>query len=192
MREKLTFEGVTLHTITINGQDWVNGNQIGSCLELSFPDKAIAKIFKRNRHQFTPEMTTAIELPTATGVRLTRVYSPRGVALLCLLSRSPVADRFRAFVLDRLESGNTDDGALLARTQAALLVARPDLARIRRYLDLGLAPWEIRRLLGCSDDTLRRRRREMEALGLIAAPANLAALQAQAVRLLPPAVGREG
>lgn len=192
MSEKLAFQGVTLDTIAINGQDWVNGGQIGHALQLADPARSIGRLFKRNCQQFTPEMTTAIELPTATGLRLTRVYSPRGVALLCMLSRSDVADRFRAFVLDRLESGGVDDSALLARTQAALLAARPDLAQIRRYLDLGLAPWEIRRLLGCSDDTLRRRRREMEALGLIAPPANLAALQAQAVRLLPPTVGREG
>ena len=190
MSDALTFEGVTLDTITINGQDWIRGPQIGAALELVNPAKAIRKVYTRNRHQFTPDMTMTIGVQTAGGEQLTRVYSPRGVALLCLLTRSPVADRFRAFVLDRLESGGADDGALLARTQAALLAARPDLAQIRRYLDLGLAPCEIRRLLGCSENTLRRRRREMEALGLIAAPANLAALQAQAVRLLP--VGQEG
>ena len=185
MSEKLTFEGADLDTITINGQEWLRGAQIGYPLELVNPVNAITKIYKRNRHQFTPDMTMTIGVQTAGGEQLARVYSPRGVALLCLLSRSPVADRFRAFVLDRLESGGADDSALLARTQSALLAARPDLAQIRRYLDLGLAPWEIRRLLACSENTLRRRRREMEALGLVAVPANLAALQAQAVRLLP-------
>ena len=110
MSDALTFEGVTLEKIKINGQEWLRGHQIGGALDLVRPADAISKIHKRNRHQFTPDMTMTIGVQTAGGEQLARVYSPRGVALLCLLSRSPVADRFRAFVLDRLESG----GAVVA------------------------------------------------------------------------------
>lgn len=188
MSEKLTFQGVTLDTIAINGQDWVNGGQIGHALQLADPTRSIGRLFKRNRQQFTPDMTTAIELPTATGLRLTRVYSPRGVALLCLLSRSPVADRFRAFVLDRLEgqgAAQEDMRGMLEEAQAALLAARPDWARIKRYLDLGLKGWEIRRILKCDQSTLRRKRRAMEAVGLIAPPADLQQRQVRAMENLP-------
>ena len=37
MSEKLTFEGADLDTITINGQEWLRGGQIGYPLGLANP-----------------------------------------------------------------------------------------------------------------------------------------------------------
>ena len=76
------------------------------------------------------------------------------------------------------------DAALSAAARAELLKANPLWAAIARYAGLGLNQVEIARLTGHGREAVRKNRRRMEACGLIAPPANLAAMQQLALPLI--------
>jgi len=73
--------------------------------------------------------------------------------------------------------------ANLAALRREALRANPAWRNIARYKGLGLSNVETGKLLGLHESTIRRHLRRMEACGLIAPPADLARLQAQARRL---------
>lgn len=99
----LAFENTEFDVVDIHGVPWLRGYQIGKALDLSDPSQAIAKIYARNADEFTDEMTQVVELPTAGGVQMVRIFSPRGCYLIGMLARTERAKAFRAWVLDVLE-----------------------------------------------------------------------------------------
>jgi phage anti-repressor protein len=62
----------------------------------------------------------------------------------------------------------------LRELRAELVKSRPLWRRIHRYLGMGLSGAEAAKLCGIGKESLRKHRREMEALGLIPPPPNLA------------------
>ncbi len=97
-----TFNNYQLDLIDLDGQRWLNALQIVTALEVS--ELSIRVIFNRNKDRFTPDMTTLIELPTASGPKLRRIYSLRGSRLLAMLSRGPNAEAFQNWLLDLAEA----------------------------------------------------------------------------------------
>lgn len=74
----------------------------------------------------------------------------------------------RAFVaLQRVPNGLRETVAKYA------LAAHPQWKRIIGYVRRGFSNAEVAKMLGCGPDWIRKQRREMEALGLIAPPADL-------------------
>lgn len=72
MTNIVTFQGVALDIIDLNGQRWLRGYQIGTALNLAQPSQAVQKIHKRHKSEFTPDMTSVVELPTAGGRQTVR------------------------------------------------------------------------------------------------------------------------
>ncbi|MFQ5647524.1 MAG: Bro-N domain-containing protein, partial [bacterium] len=99
------YQGVELEIIDHNGTPWLKGPQIGGALGYkSRHGNAVSKIYDRNKDEFTPEMTTVIDLPQiGGGVVPTRIFSPRGCWLLGMFARTDKAKDFRRWVLDVLE-----------------------------------------------------------------------------------------
>ena len=180
MTNLISFNNHELDLIHAEGEVWLNISQIGLCLDYSLPEISVARLYNRNKHQFSDDMTMLMGVQTLTGLKQKRVFSPRGAALLALLAKTPVADRFRAFVLDKLEGKPIEN---LSFIQEQLLIARPDWRRLKRYIDMGLRGAELERLMGLGKTAIRARKRAMEACGLLIPPQNLAFLQSQATRL---------
>lgn len=67
---------------------------------------------------------------------------------------------------------------------ARLWRAQPQAGKLLRYWQRGFTNGEAAKLLDLGVSTVRRRRREAEALGLVAPPAQLAVHQARALRLV--------
>ncbi|MEI4974838.1 P22AR C-terminal domain-containing protein [Aeromonas caviae] len=70
-------------------------------------DDAVSRIYRRNADEFTPNMTTTVNL---TVVRQTgsvqmenRIFSLRGAHLIAMFSRTALAKEFRRWVLDVLD-----------------------------------------------------------------------------------------
>jgi hypothetical protein len=198
------FDGQQLDIIEINGTSWLRGVQIGAALGLAFPAKAAAKIFRRHKAEFGPDETVVIELDTAGGKQLVRLFSSRGASRIALLANTPKAAEFRDWVLDRLDNfqGGTNPAPLLieggtramplpspdsARLRALasrlLLTAKPWLRRVRQYRQRGLTVAEIALLLGRNKATIRKALRDLETLGLVEPPADLPQRQLAAAHL---------
>lgn len=100
----LTFEGVTLDVLHLDGEIWLRGPQIGDALGYSKDGRvAIDKLYKANADEFNDKMTRLVKLPTAGGEQTVRVFSLRGAHLLGMFARTERARAFRRWVLDVLD-----------------------------------------------------------------------------------------
>ncbi|WP_410679034.1 BRO family protein [Avibacterium paragallinarum] len=99
----LTFQNTTLSVINQHNQIWFTGLEIGKALGYKDPSSNIAKLFDRNRDEFTPNMTALIDMKTVSGVQKVRIFSLRGCHLIGMLSHTKVAKDFRKWVLDILD-----------------------------------------------------------------------------------------
>ena len=99
----LTFQNTTLSVINQNNQIWLTTKEIGKGLGYRNPSADIANLYDRNADEFTAEMTTLIEMPTAGGLQKVRIFSLRGAHLIAMFARTKVAKDFRKWVLDILD-----------------------------------------------------------------------------------------
>lgn len=170
MTNIVTFQGAALDIIDLNGQRWLRGYQIGTALNLAQPSQAVQKIHKRHKSEFTPDMTSVVELPTAGGRQMVRIFSPRGAALIAMLAKTERAAAFRAWVLDTLET--QDLPATLPppapTTLEPLLTA--EARALLRYRRLGLTTAECARLLGRGATCVKQATARLRAAGLLPAP----------------------
>lgn len=186
---KMAFQDVQLDVYHLNNERWLTLPQIVGGLGMT--RKSLDMIYKRHRSEFTPDMTGIIQIPTGTrGSQQTRVFSRRGVELICMLAKSDRAASFRVWVLDQLEERRQSSPpapALPAELRAGLARlwrAQPQAGKLLRYWRRGFSNGEAAKLLDLGVSTVRRRRREAEALGLVAPPPGLAVHQARALRLV--------
>ena len=105
MEKALTFNEVTLSPVLHNNQIWIRSVELACALGYKRED-SVAKIFRANIDEFTPDMAQVIEITdnaeSAFPVK-TRVFSPRGCHMVAMLSRTPIAKEFRRWVLDVLD-----------------------------------------------------------------------------------------
>jgi len=94
----LAFENTEFDVVDIHGVPWLRGLQVASALGYKNPAADIQNLYSRNADEFTDEMTQVVELPTAGGVQMARIFSPRGCYLIGMLARTE-----RAKALDVLE-----------------------------------------------------------------------------------------
>lgn len=167
MQNIIKFQDHTLQFVEINGDKYLNGAQIGQCLNLSQGSHAVGKIYKRNRKEFTPEMSIAVEIPTTTGNKLTRLYSLRGAALIAMKSETAVAEQFRVFILDVLEGKQSTKAQAeqLNALREELLRLCPEWAKILRCHQAGLSGAEIGKVIGKSRSTVNLALQRMHACG---------------------------
>jgi prophage antirepressor-like protein len=175
MTRTLLFQETALDVIQMEGQNWLRGPQLGAALGFSGDhQKAIRTLYKRNAAEFTPEMTTALELPSAGGMQLTRIFSARGAALLAMLAKTDKAATFRAWVLDVLENRHeqSEEMEILRRfntlLRVHLLAANPIWNQIERYIEAGYKVTEIARFTRRSVSLISRHHEEMKHCGVVA------------------------
>ena len=113
----VTFENTDLCVINRDGSVWLSAGDLSRALGYSRSD-AVAKVYDRNNHEFTGDMTQVITLQaneinetpklgvTPAHGKTVRVFSSRGCHLIAMLSRTEKAGMFRRWVLDVLENLN--------------------------------------------------------------------------------------
>ncbi len=127
----VTFENTDLCVINRDGSVWLSAGDLSRALGYSRSD-AVAKVYDRNSHEFTSDMTQIITLqaneinePPKLGVtpahgKTVRVFSSRGCHLIAMLSRTEKAGMFRRWVLDVLENMNQKPAAPAATPKQEL------------------------------------------------------------------------
>lgn len=172
------FQDHNLDVTDLNGQAWLRAFQIGTALGFSNPNTAIRKIFHHHKSEFTPDMTTVLELPTAGGMQMTRIFSARGAALLAMLAKTDRAAEFRGWVLDVLEartevrSQRSEEKGLSAVLTGTKKPYGWDIwPHVAHYARLGLDAAEISRLLDRKKDYISKTLQAMRKAGAIASHA---------------------
>jgi hypothetical protein len=154
------------------------GSPDWGCLRIYAPRQSNPEIYSRNAAEFGLDDTMVVELRTSGGLQLTRLFSDKGVAKIAMLASTPKAAAFRDWAATVLTTPR--ELAPLALPAPALppevrraLINHYNLRGFLRYAKLGLTGREIGKLLGVSPDSIRKRRRLAESLGLISPPANI-------------------
>ncbi|MDP7807987.1 BRO family protein [Acinetobacter baumannii] len=112
----LTFNEVNFSPVQHNNQIWLTASELAKALGYAKSD-AVTQIYERNKHEFTPEMTTTLKMSvvrkTGSVVMENRVFNSRGCHLITFFARTSVAAQFRKWVLDVLDK---EIGAPVAKT----------------------------------------------------------------------------
>lgn len=101
-KTELNFQDVSLQAISDVDGIWLTANQIGFALQYA-DDKAVQRIYARHSDEFTEKMTRVVKLTTPSGEQKARVFSLRGAHMIAMFARTPVAKKFRKWVLDILD-----------------------------------------------------------------------------------------
>lgn len=112
----LTFQTTSLSVINQHNQTFISARDLGLALTYKNPTSDIMRIYDRNADEFTAEMTTLIDMPTAGGLQKVRIFSLRGAHLIAMFARTKIAKAFRKWVLDILEEEVKKSTALLPST----------------------------------------------------------------------------
>lgn len=110
----LDFDGVSLSIIDRQGQPWVAFPDViralygikggdSSVTPFANAERAMRRLFDKNRDEFTDEMTIILTMETAGGPQQVRIFSARGCYLMAMLAKTERAKAFRRWVLDVLD-----------------------------------------------------------------------------------------
>lgn len=162
------YQDTALDIFDLNGQRWLRGGQIVPLLGMTAD--SLKKLVKRHRAELGDAETAIITAPSPGGAQQTRIFSPRGVALIAMLAKTERAAAFRAWVLDTLEAQDLPATlpALPPSAPAALEPLLTAEARaLLRYRRLGLGTAECARLLGRGATCVKRASARLRAAGLL-------------------------
>ncbi|VTX86986.1 MarR family protein [Neisseria subflava] len=151
-----------------NGGKWLTAEQLGLALGFS-PNNAndgVGRLYRRHIDEFSEKDTTTVKLTAVDGkIRDHRIFSHSGCNLLSFFANTPNAKAFRAWAKEKLAEPAAD-AAALEKLKAAYLATRPDMARLLRYLEMGLNQAEAAKLLGIAPSNVRQRLKQLADLGL--------------------------
>lgn len=163
-----------------NGGKWLTAEQLGLALGFS-PNNAndgVGRLYRRHIDEFSEKDTTTVKLTAVDGkIRDHRIFSHSGCNLLSFFANTPNAKAFRAWAKEKLAEPAADmlqvdrDTLQYAfdraeRLEEAYLAVCPDMARLLRYLEMGLNQAEAAKLLGIAPSNVRRRLKQLADLGL--------------------------
>lgn len=163
-----------------NGGKWLTAEQLGLALGFS-PNNAndgVGRLYRRHIDEFSEKDTTTVKLTAVDGkIRDHRIFSHSGCNLLSFFANTPNAKAFRAWAKEKLVEPAADmlqvdrDTLQYAfdraeRLEEAYLAVCPDMARLLRYLEIGLNQAEAAKLLGIAPSNVRRRLKQLADLGL--------------------------
>ena len=105
--QSLAFEGQQISALNYQDRIWLTAAEIAKALQYARED-AVSRIYQRNTDEFSAEMTLNVNLTVkgfgnGNSEKTVRIFSLRGAHLIAMLARTPVAKKFRKWVLDVLE-----------------------------------------------------------------------------------------
>ncbi|QOJ20337.1 MAG: hypothetical protein HRU77_06295 [Gammaproteobacteria bacterium] len=186
------FLGESITIVEHAGRRWLTSEEAGKCLGYSVGEerRAILKLYKRHKDEFTEQDVAVVNLTTLKGDRQTHIFSDTGCIKLGFFAKTKIGKEFRNFASlklaiareepvllpDAVRPGQVEE-VQARRAREELLKAKPLWNRIAKYIGMGLTGAEIGLLLKCNVATIRKHRRRMEACGLLKPPANLARMR---------------
>lgn len=104
------FHGEPINIIEHAGKRWLTSDAVGKCLGYTAGEerRAILKLYKRHRDEFTDQDTEVVSLATRGGLQQTRIFSDTGCIKLGFFAKTKIGKEFRNFVSDKLATANME------------------------------------------------------------------------------------
>lgn len=105
--QSLAFEGQQISALNYQNRIWLTAAEIAKALQYARED-AVSRIYQRNTDEFSSDMTETVKLTVSGKInglqhKEARIFSLRGAHLIAMFARTPVAKKFRKWVLDILD-----------------------------------------------------------------------------------------
>lgn len=138
--KRFEFEGKPLEFRQSNGEWWATAEEAATLLGHKSA-RAVLNLYNRNKAKFRDGESRVIDVITRDGKpHATRVFSPRGIARLCMLGRTAVSFRLHDWmVYDVMETLRTGGSIIpadrLASLEAALATLLEDRKADRKLIE---------------------------------------------------------
>jgi prophage antirepressor-like protein len=109
---RLEFDGTVFEVLDRNGRPSLAMGKIAEALELGDGEAALRDVHQRQWYEFTEAMVARLPLETPAGPKAVPVFSLLGAYVAASLAESPIAPRFRRWLLDHSFSAWLDDTVL--------------------------------------------------------------------------------
>ena len=160
---KLVFEGIELSIVDHHGRAWLTASDLSKALGYKQSNQ-ITHIYRRNKNEFTSEMTEKVKLTLSGNLQSeTRIFSPRGCHLIAMFARTERAAAFRRWVLDVLESL---DGIQPNHNHPETSVVQPTVDPSIPFHDCGIHDAEFLAFLAVTKGRMGGRRNMSELVSI--------------------------
>ena len=174
------FHAVAVTIYEIDGKDYLTAEDIGRCLGLVEPRKAVNKIYNRNRDELEPHQGGTI-LGTPGGKQEVRLFSETGANLIGMFSRTAKSKDFRLWLarlprrVRALVNGQAvrqafelglEQGLKLLEDLPAEIGRLDDLGQLIALRRLGFTQVEAAASLGVSREQVQYAEKLLKARGL--------------------------
>lgn len=184
------FNGNQISLHEIDGKDYLTSKDVGVCLGMANPAKAVNNLFQRNRDELEPHsVTLASRAFTLQGPGITRLFDQTGCNLISMFARTSKSKAFRLWLatipekvkkfqdtmrqaapkleasLQEAEARGVQKGFCLATEILAGKLDSDVLAWVRWYRRQGLTHEEVGLCLGMAKHKAQELQRRLEALG---------------------------
>lgn len=95
------FNNITIDFIEQDEDYWLTAKTIGNALGYRSPRKSIMNLYHAHKDEIE-EYASLLELSTPGGPQETTIFSERGIYLLLMFSKQPIAKRFRKWLVSFL------------------------------------------------------------------------------------------
>ncbi|MCX5888101.1 MAG: hypothetical protein NTY36_01450 [Deltaproteobacteria bacterium] len=184
------FDSNQVSLFVIEGKDYLTSKDVGLCLGMANPAKAVNTFFQRNKEELEPHsLTLKTGLCTSKGVGITRLFDRTGCNLISMFARTQKSKTFRLWLaklpekvekfqdklrqaaprmeasLQEAEARGVHKGFCLATEILAGKLDHDILAWVRFYRRQYLTFKETGLLLGISREKAQEIQRRLESLG---------------------------
>lgn len=132
---RLEFDGTVFEVLDRNGPPWLTAGQIAVALRLDDGEAALLDLHQRHWYEFTETLFARLPIETPAGPRAVPAFSPLGAYVAATLADSPIAPRFRRWLLERIDGFWTGLAETAERLDAQVQEQAAELARLRARLE---------------------------------------------------------
>lgn len=158
------FDFSDIKIIDRDGQRWITAAELNTALGYK-DNKAVLRVLKRCKDEFTPSMKGVVNLTTPGGTQKTVVLSFEGARLVTLLSRTPRGKAFRRWVLDLIERERRPNNAIATRDADRYAAVDMTAKAVQIAHDMNVLSTALSGLYAVSENE-RTRGHIMEEIGL--------------------------
>lgn len=132
---RLEFDGTIFEVLDRNGPPWLPAGQIGAALRLDDGEAALLDLHQCHWYEFTETLFARLPAETPAGPKAVPAFSPLGAYVAATLADTPVAPRFRRWLLDRIDGFWTGLAETAERLNTTVQEQAAELARLRARLE---------------------------------------------------------